>query len=200
MIILASKSPRRKEILKQLGFKFSVMVPDEEEPQIHSMEAVKDLAEFKANNIARRICRKGSSKKNYIIIAADTVVVLDHQILGKPKNHADAINMLLSLSGKLHSVATGVCVISIKNQRIESIVTEMELSKIKFRDLNQEEINRYVNKCKPFDKAGAYGIQERAFTFIEEINGCYSNVVGLPVSLTLQLLHGLALHMPESSC
>ena len=170
--ILASKSPRRSEILKNAGIDFTVRVayadetiPDGTKPE----DAVVFLAARKAKAVPR--------EKDEVILGADTVVVLDGNILGKPKDKDDAFNMIKSLSGRVHSVFTGVCAIG------DGIsLTFAEETKVEFYPLSDKEIYDYINTNEPYDKAGAYGIQGLASKFIRGIEGDYFNVVGLPVS------------------
>lgn len=171
-IVLASKSPRRSEILKNAGIDFTVRVanadetiPDGTKPQ----DAVVFLAARKAMAV-----EKGEDE---LILGADTVVVLQDKILGKPKDREDAFNMLKSLSGRVHSVFTGVCAIG---NGIS--MTFAEETKVEFLPLTDDEINAYIDSSEPYDKAGAYGIQGLASKFIKGIEGDYFNVVGLPIS------------------
>ena len=171
-LVLASKSPRRSEILKNAGFDFVIRTADADETIAEGTnpeDAVVMLAARKAMAVERN--------KDEIILGADTVVVLDNKILGKPKDREDAFNMLKSLSGRVHSVFTGVCAISDKGS-----ITFAEETKVEFYSLSDEEINEYIDSNDCYDKAGAYGIQGLASKFIKGINGDYFNVVGLPIS------------------
>jgi septum formation protein len=171
-IILASKSPRRKQILEQIGLGFEVAVSDFDETQIKfktPQEMVKKLSLEKAKIIAQK-------NPDAIVIGADTDVVLDNEILGKPKSKQDAVRILKLLSGKVHKVVTGFTVISGKKS-----ITKHVTSKVKFKKLSEAEIKAYVATGEPMDKAGGYGIQERGGLFIESIMGDYFNVVGLPI-------------------
>lgn len=175
-LVLASKSPRRSEILKNAGIDFTVRVADADEtiPEGTSPEdAVVFLAARKALAVERA--------EDETVLGADTVVVLDGEILGKPKNREDAYNMLKSLSGRVHSVFTGVCAID-----NGASMTFAEETKVEFYKLTDEEINTYINTDEPYDKAGAYGIQGLASKFIRGIEGDYFNVVGLPLSAIYQ--------------
>lgn len=170
-LVLASKSPRRSEILKNAGIDFTVRVseadetiPDGTKPQ----DAVVFLAARKALAVERA--------KDETVLGADTIVVLDDKILGKPKNRDDAFNMIKSLSGRVHSVFTGVCAVGEKGT-----ITLAEETKVEFLPLTDEEIYTYINTDEPYDKAGAYGIQGLASKFIKGIEGDYFNVVGLPI-------------------
>ena len=184
-IILASASPRRSEILNNLGLRFDVVVSDADESSISAdcpaELYVQELALLKAAASAK----KTEPKKDGVVISADTVVVLDGKILGKPKDREDAAQMLKMLSGREHSVITGICVLRLKDafSVCESVVT-----KVKFKDLSPELIERYVATNEPLDKAGAYGIQGKGAVLVERIDGDYFNVVGLPVSKLCEIL------------
>ncbi|HIF14409.1 MAG TPA: septum formation protein Maf [Bacteroidetes bacterium] len=174
-IILGSASPRRKELLKMLGLSFEVRPKDIDESYSDSIKG-KDVALYLAEKKLRAF--KDELKDNELIITADTIVCLENEILGKPQNAMDAKIMLSALSGKTHSVVTG-CGLMSKD------VTELfyEKTEVVFRELSDEEIDHYIANYKPYDKAGAYAIQEWiGMAAIEKINGCYYNVVGLPLS------------------
>ena len=171
-MILASQSPRRRELMSYITDDFKVMVSEVDEtlPEgISPSDAVLYLSRIKAEPF---------SGENDIVIGADTVVTIDGKILGKPANKEDAAAMLRLLSGKTHSVFTGVTII--KYGKSESFFVE---TKVKFFDLTEEEIEKYVETGEPMDKAGAYGIQGFGSLLVEKIDGDYFNVVGLPVSL-----------------
>ncbi len=171
-LVLASKSPRRSEILKTAGIDFTVRVADADETipdGTKPQDAVVFLAARKAMAVERT--------EDELVLGADTVVVLDDKILGKPKDRDDAYNMIKSLSGRVHSVFTGVCAIGNGVS-----VTFAEETKVEFLPLTDEEINAYIDTIEPYDKAGAYGIQGLASKFIRGIQGDYFNVVGLPIS------------------
>jgi nucleoside triphosphate pyrophosphatase len=175
-IYLASKSPRRRKLLKQLGIKFksfSVNTIEEVLDGEHPVDCVKRLSLEKMNIAKKKV-------KHSIIITADTIVVLDQEVIGKPKNRKDAINILALLSGRVHSVYTGFCVF---NQKRNNTIIDFEKTKVEFRKLNKDEILDYVEGGSPMDKAGAYGIQDDfGAVFVKRINGCYYNVVGLPLT------------------
>ncbi len=183
-IILASKSPRRQELLKTITEDF-LCVPSEAEEiipnNIETDEVSIYLATLKAKDVS-------SSYKDDIVIGCDTVVINDIGVLGKPKNEDDAFNMLKSLSGKTHKVITGCCIIYKEKEYTFKSVTEVE-----FYQLTDDEIKAYINTGEPFDKAGAYGIQGRGSLFVKSINGDYFNVVGLPVSLLSRKLKSINL-------
>lgn len=175
-IYLASKSPRRRKLLKQLGIKFksfSVNTIEDVLDGEHPVNCVKRLALEKLDTAKRKV-------QNSIVITADTIVVLDRNVIGKPKNKKDAVRILSLLSGKVHTVYTGFCVL---NQNSNKIITDFEKTKVEFRQLTKDEIFDYVDGGSPMDKAGAYGIQDDfGAVFVKKINGCYYNVVGLPLT------------------
>ena len=175
-IYLASKSPRRRKLLKQLGIKFkafSVESPEDFLDGEHPAECVKRIAIEKMELAKYKVNRS-------IIITADTIVVLQHKVIGKPSSKTDAIKILSQLSGKVHTVYTGFCVL---NQRTGLVILDYEKTDVKFRKLIKDEIIDYVSGGSPMDKAGAYGIQDDfGAVFVERINGCYYNVVGLPLT------------------
>ena len=173
-ILLASASFRRRELLTQLGVQYSLVKPSQEEEVVPSDICVEDVSEYLA-------CQKSNTykdlKDNDLLITADTTVIVDNKILGKPKDYSDAFQMLRLLSGKTHLVVTGVCLRSVDKVVSFSVKTEVTFSK-----LDDEEIRFYIENFKPFDKAGAYGIQEWiGKVAVEGINGSFYNVVGLPV-------------------
>ncbi len=177
MLILASKSPRRKELLSLITNDFEIRSADVDEAlpkNIAPDKAVEYLSQIKALPF-----KNGSDT----VIGADTVVSIDGKILGKPHSKEDAFCMLTALSGRWHSVFTGVTVISPDASKTISVET-----KVKFFDLSVKEINEYIATSEPFDKAGAYAIQGKASLFVEKIDGDYFNVVGLPVSALNQIL------------
>ena len=186
-LILASASPRRRESLENIGLKFDIIVSSENEENIDDTLPPKlytsELAVLKANSVAKKLIEEGRQKG--IIIAADTVVYLDEKILGKPKNKEDAFLMLNSLSGRIHSVYTGICVLRLNDG---FIVSESVRTDVKFKDIDEKLIRKYIDTNEPMDKAGAYGIQGRGSLLVEKIDGDYFNVVGLPVSTLCEIL------------
>ncbi|QOR65694.1 septum formation inhibitor Maf [Cytobacillus suaedae] len=178
-LILASGSPRRKELLNNLHIPFEISVSDIEEvvdQQLVPEQVVMSLAEQKARDVA----------KNYpddIVLGADTIVVFDDQILGKPKDKRESYTMLHMLSGQVHEVLTGVAII-VDGEPI----TFYERTEVEFWDLTDEEIWEYINSGEPADKAGSYGIQELGSVLVKRINGDYFSVVGLPISRTIREL------------
>lgn len=179
-IILASQSPRRRALLAGMGLEFTVSVPEVDESAyggLHARELVKVLSRAKAEAVP--------AEPEDIVIAADTVVVEDGVILGKPKSEDQAVEMLTAFSGRQHEVFTGVTV-----KQNDRSVTEVETTMVAFRTLTQEEIRRYVRTGEPMDKAGAYGIQGYGAMLVEGIRGDYPNVVGLPVQRLCRMLLG----------
>lgn len=180
-IILASASPRRRDLLTQVGLTFEVEIPEVDEGMPGGMDPVGyvcQLAYRKAAAIAERTC-------DGIVIGADTIVVAQGDILGKPADAASARKMLQHLSGAEHEVLTGVAVI---DAAANKSVIGYELTKVIFKQLTNEEINNYIASGEPFDKAGAYGIQGLGAVLVKEIHGCYFNVVGLPVARLTEML------------
>ena len=178
MLILASQSPRRKEILQSAGIPFQVRIGDVDEsvkPGEAPMSYVRRLAVSKAMAVPR--------DPGDLILAADTTVVSEGEILGKPENDEDAKRMLRKLSGKAHEVLTGICLFSGSKLQIDG-----ESTMVHFTSLSEDEIEQYVASGEPKDKAGAYGIQGLASKFIQRVDGCYFNVVGLPISLVYRHL------------
>lgn len=176
-IVLASASPRRRELLTQMDLDFEV-IPSKGEEVITKQcpaEVVMELAGQKAEEIALHF------SENTLIIGADTVVVKDGQILGKPKDEEDAVHMLSMLQGTTHQVYTGVCLIQ-KRKGTESCHTFYEETDVEFFPMTEEEIRSYVGTKEPMDKAGAYGIQGKCAIYIRGIKGDYNNVVGLPIA------------------
>ena len=179
-LILASGSPRRQTILKEAGINFSVVVkntPEDFSPEIPVKEVPAFLAAKKALPFLPEL-------KDEVVLTADTVVIIDNIILGKPENYDHAFQMLRSLSGRMHQVVTGVCVLSRDRKEVFS-----DLSEVYFKSISDEDIHYYLKTFKPFDKAGAYGIQEWiGYVAIERINGSFYNVMGLPVHKVVEVL------------
>ena len=180
-VILASQSPRRQNLLKELGVEFKIEVAgvDEQYPSELGMTAIPEfLAELKANAFLNKM------KSNDMLITADTIVWKDDQVLGKPENREDAIRILNVLSGSQHQVITGMCVQTMEKKYCFHAVTEVWFDK-----LSQEEIESYVDTFQPYDKAGAYGIQEWiGYIGIRKIEGSFYNVMGLPLHKLYQFL------------
>jgi len=173
--ILASSSPRRKSILEQIKFEFSVIPSNIHEDfniNLPPEAFTEHWAREKAKNIAK-------DNPQSLVIGADTVVILDDKILGKPKDNENSVKMLFNLSGKTHEVITGVSLINI-NSKLD--ITFNERTLVSINTLSNEDIYNYINLYKPYDKAGSYGIQDGFSVHIEKIRGCYYNVMGFPVS------------------
>lgn len=196
-IILASASPRRRELLAQIGAEFEVRVSDKEEIYHSSRpeEIVKELALMKAENVAADLAEEmraagagNGELRDIVVIGADTVVVLDGQILGKPKDEEDAADMLSRLQGRAHEVYTGTAILDYDEQGHQSVVNQAVRTEVHVHAMEEAEIRRYIATGEPMDKAGAYGIQGRFAAFIDRIEGDYYNVVGLPVSSVYQEL------------
>lgn len=184
-IILASGSPRRKELMGVLGQPFTVRVSDADEktdPELPPYFIVEQLSLLKASAVASEVKEEG---KDAIVIGADTVVVYKDAILTKPADAEEAKGMLSALSGNWHSVLTGVTVMNTKNAKSETFYVE---TKVHFISLTEEQIDAYVKTGEPLDKAGAYGIQGRGGLFVDKIDGDYFNVVGLPVCKLAEVL------------
>lgn len=181
-LILASSSPRRRTLLERLGVEFEIMVhPVDEivEPGLSPAETVHALAHRKAELVSIQ-------NPDRLVLAADTVVVLDDRILGKPASKAEAADMLAGLSGRTHKVVTGVALLHHESKRT---VVDHEVTEVTFAPLTIDEIDVYVAGGSPMDKAGAYGIQDdRGSLFVRRISGDYNNVVGLPLNLIYRLL------------
>lgn len=185
-IVLASASPRRYELLKQVGLNFKVCPADIIENMLQGItaeELVKGLSHEKAIHVAKKL---GSG---YLVIGADTVVMKD-SILGKPENEKQAFDMLKLLQGKWHEVLTGITVVDSSNLKYVSC---FEKTKVKMRMLDDYTIEAYIRTGEPMDKAGAYGIQGIGALIIERIEGCYFNVVGLPLTKLCSVLGGFGI-------
>ena len=176
--VLASKSPRRREILENLGLQFEIVTADTDENASLSdpCELVELLAERKGRAVAEKLLAQGVDLTDTVIIASDTVVATESEILGKPRDKEDARRMLTLLSGSSHRVVSGVCLIG--NGKVG---TAHEVTEVLFDTPDAETLERYLQSDEPYDKAGGYAIQGHAATFIRGIKGCYFNVVGLPV-------------------
>ncbi len=182
LFVLASKSPRRKLLLKNIGLQAEIIPANVDESILSTLppeKMVTELALLKASDVAR------SFRGDTYVIAADTVVVLDGKVFGKPHDISDAKAMLTKLSGNTHSVYTGYCVVCCKDG---SAAAKYERTDVTFRTLSEDEIDAYIKTREPMDKAGAYGIQEKGSMFVEKISGDYFNVVGLPVCALSKLL------------
>ena len=192
-IILASSSPRRRELLAQIGMEFEVRVSGKEEIYHSEMpeEIVKELALMKAENVAEELGAADTQEKDLIVIGADTVVVLDGEILGKPKDEADAERMLKALQGRSHDVYTGAAFLTYGRNGDKEVCSYAVGTRVFVNPMTENEIRAYIATGEPMDKAGAYGIQGRFAAYIEKIEGDYYNVVGLPVSRVYETLKEL---------
>lgn len=188
-IVLASASPRRSELLRQIGLDFEVVPSDIDESNKEDLKAdelVQHLAYEKALDVARKVADRDNGRNRYLVIGADTVVVRDG-ILGKPEDRNDAFSMLKHLSGNWHEVMTGISLVDTADLRSAKSV---EITRVKMKELSNETILAYVDSKEPMDKAGAYGIQRKGAMLVERIEGCYFNVVGLPLARLSDLLKG----------
>lgn len=186
-LVLASASPRRKELLTQAGFAFDVFpadISEEVRPGEDPIAYVTRLAREKAEAAYRQLI--GQQQSNIAVLGADTTVTLDGHILAKPEDGADAARMLRLLSGRTHRVITGVAIVTPQRTEVAAEVTA-----VRFLSLHDEQIAAYIATGEPMDKAGAYGIQGYAAQWIPRIEGCYFNVVGLPLALVGQMLHAM---------
>lgn len=193
-LILASASPRRRELLQLLGVPFDVVPADINETP-GSQEAPKDTVERLACEKAAAVLSTCPADQPCVILAADTTVVSDQRMLGKPGSRSAARDMLQQLSGRTHRVWTAVAVATHNNLSHRCISTE-----VTFRSLSGTQVERYVNTGESFDKAGAYGIQGYGARLVQSIHGSYHNVVGLPVDVTADLLEEAGLELWQPSC
>ena len=189
-IILASQSPRRQQLLQWAEIPFEVIIPDSDETYpagLSPFEIAEHIAFNKAMAVKEKLTKEKPAGDEYTIIGADTIVVLGNKIIGKPANKDEAINTLQHLSGKTHSVITGVCLLSAGQRKVF-----FEETLVDFFKLSKEQIEHYVNAYQPYDKAGAYAIQEWIGVIgIKSIRGDFYNVMGLPVSRLIKELHAL---------
>jgi len=184
-IILASQSPRRKELLSFLGLIFEVVPSTVEEivdPGLKPHEVVADLAAQKAHDVLKTV-----NTDDTIVLGADTIVVLDDEVIGKPRSKSEAHEMLLKLSARKHIVYTGVKILGAGNAK-HIVLGATETSYVSFRKLEPQEITAYIETGEPMDKAGAYALQGTGSAFVEKIEGCFTNVIGLPIPKTVSLL------------
>lgn len=180
--ILASKSPRRKELLEQIGIKPVIMVSDADEniEETNPVEMVKKLSSIKASAVKEEI----KENDEYVIIGADTIVCFNNEIMGKPSSKEEAYRMIKLIEGNVHSVFTGFTIIFSDGRRITDYVE----TKVFVYPMKESEIEDYISTNEPYDKAGAYGIQGLFGRYVEKIEGDYNNVVGLPVSRIMQYI------------
>lgn len=190
-IILASNSPRRRELLSNAGIAFVSDPADvdesrrpDEQPEMYAVRLALDKARATA-----------SRHTGGLVVGADTIVVVDGEVLGKPESEADAVRMLTMLSGRAHEVITGVAVVDASGGRS---ITAAETTRVRMRKLDPGLIEAYVKSGEPMDKAGGYGIQGRASLFVESVEGCYFNVVGLPMARLGVMLEEMGVPLPIS--
>ena len=188
-LILASQSPRRKELLSLFRIPFTVRVADIDETMDSNLPPQQEVA-----RVSRLKAEATPHSDTDVVVAADTIVVCDGQILGKPRDEEDACRMLRLLSGKEHQVMTGLCVL-----RGSQVTVCTEITNIHFRPLSDREIRAYVRTGEPMDKAGSYGIQGGAALFAEKLVGDYYNVVGLPVCTLGKILRSVAPELMEEN-
>lgn len=199
-IILGSASPRRRELLEQIGIEFEIVVSDAREhyKSTRPEEIVRELALMKAEHVAKEVERREKERAeqasiprletgevhlcNVVILGADTIVVRDGQILGKPSDEEEAFSMLKSLQERMHQVYTGVAVLNFDGSGSLRTISHAEETKVYVHEMTDEEIRRYIAAGESMDKAGAYGVQGRFAAYIDRIEGDYYNVVGLPVA------------------
>ncbi len=196
MLVLASASPRRRELLAQAGFAFNVRaaeIPEDPRANEDPIAYVTRLAREKAEAVFRQVSSEESAPPQ-VVLGADTTVTLDNHILGKPADASDAARMLRLLSGRTHLVMTGVAVVTPQSAEVAAEVTA-----VRFLTLSDREIEDYVATGEPMDKAGAYAIQGRAARWIPRIEGCYFNVVGLPLALVAAMLESVENSSSSSS-
>ena len=191
-IVLASASDRRKELLQRLGIEFKVMISDFNEESVDfdgdCSKYVQTLATGKVLDISKNL----QDKSGKIIIGCDTVVSINHEVLGKPKDKRDAFLMLKKLSGKEHQVYSGITLLNTENKKI---ISDFQCTRVIFSELKDEIINWYIETGEPMDKAGSYGIQGYAGSFVKEIHGCYYNVVGLPLNKLSFMLRDMGVNL-----
>lgn len=187
-MILASSSPRRKELLGQAGFDLSIEPADIDETRL-AHESPRALVERLATQKAQAtLAQHGTLATGEVLLAADTIVWMDDEVLGKPANKADAHRMLRELSGRTHHVSTGVCIIRQFDDEPARVTSFVDTTDVTFCELTEEQIIAYIATGEPMDKAGAYGIQGGAGAFVTHIEGDYNNVVGLPIARVLEVL------------
>jgi septum formation protein len=190
MLILASRSPRRQALLRAAGIAFRVSVPEAEESDTSRVRGsyaarARRAALAKAESVARR--------KEGLVLGADTIVVCDGEVMGKPGSRADARRMLARLSGRWHRVYTGVALVGGGRRLVDYECTE-----VAFRELSKGQIDRYVGTGEPMDKAGAYAIQGEGAALVRALRGCYTNVIGLPVPKVLEMLRNVEKGLSQS--
>jgi len=189
-IVLASASIRRQELLERLVENFQVIVSDFNEDLVNFQDNCSDYVSSLSYGKALAVAEK--QKEPSIVIGCDTIVAFEGKVLGKPKDYKDAFDMLKMLSGKNHQVYSGISII---NTETKATQTDYVMTKVKFSELSDADITKYIKSGEPMDKAGAYGIQGLAGVFVEEIHGCYYNVVGLPLNKLKKMLLGMGINL-----
>jgi len=184
-LILASTSPRRSDLLRELGVEFTI-IPSEAVETLHEHLTAVEIAQLNAYRKARAVAKK---HPDALVLAADTVVYKDAKLFGKPQNFEDAYRMLKQLQGATHQVVTGVCLLHLRSHHQKMFA---ESTCVRMRSLDVRQIQEYIRRINPLDKAGAYAIQEHGERIVERISGSYSNVVGLPVERLVQELNAWA--------
>ncbi len=185
-LILASASPRRKDLLKQIGLEFEAYPADIDENSLGYMDAGKyaeEMSRRKALMVAKDFY--GATDEEHLILGADTTVEIDGTILGKPEDYDDAVRMLESIQGKWHRVITGITLVNAKNRQV---LTDSEITRVKIRSMTPEMIQAYLKTGESLDKAGAYGAQGYGSLIVERVEGCFFNVIGLPIYKLSRLL------------
>ena len=185
-LILASASPRRKDLLKQIGLEFEAYPADIDENSLGYMDAGKyaeEMSRRKALMVAKDFY--GATDEEHLILGADTTVEIDGTILGKPEDYDDAVRMLESIQGKWHRVITGITLVNAKNREV---LTDSEMTRVKIRSMTPEMIQAYLKTGESLDKAGAYGAQGYGSLIVERVEGCFFNVIGLPIYKLSRLL------------
>lgn len=195
-IILASASPRREVLLRQLGLNFQIIPPSLEDNNLPPTKSEINSPHLYAIRLAQRKTEQINNLNEGLIISADTIVVLGKNIFGKPRNRQQARQMLRCLSGNTHQVITAVVIWDIKSG---TKLIDYDKSLVKIRELEDKEIEDYLDTDEPYDKAGAYGIQGIALKFVEKIEGSYSNVVGLPLEKMISLLTNFGIYVEPST-
>lgn len=189
-VVLASASPQRRSLLSKICDEFEVIPSGFDEKKVVKLlpeEYVKESAQGKAMDVANRI-------ESGCVIGSDTIVVLGSDILGKPTDNDDAYRMLNMLSGKTHSVYTGICAALVSESRIESVLADYERTYVIFKKLSREDILNYIDTGEPIERAGAYAIQEKGYELVDHYDGDFDNIVGLPVEKLRTMLEQLSLY------
>jgi len=202
-IILASQSPRRKQLLDQLGLEYEVIASNIEEivppvigGQNSASQIVTELARQKAFAVGEWLQKNNKGEEELIIIAADTIVVLDNKIYGKPSSPGEAKTTLQDLCGKIHQVYTGVALLCFDLARSSiQCLTESENSLVSFRKYREAEIDAYIATGEPMDKAGAYALQGAGACLVAKIEGCYTNIIGLPMPIMVKMLRAVGVEV-----